>query len=251
MAAGGDRARSLGERLGDDVVGGWCQLPSASTAEVMGSVGWDFVCVDTQHGLIGDDTLLPILRALDATGTPTLVRVATNAPEPIGRALDRGADGVIVPLVDSAEQARAAVNACHHPPRGTRSYGPTRVGWRAAATGAAPVCVVMIETRAGVAALGEIVAVEGLDAVFVGPSDLALAVGKPLDAQHGSDPEYDTLLGSIASRCREAGLPAGIYSASPAHVQRYRRLGFTFFAVMSDVSLLRAAAAARLAESRG
>lgn len=232
------------------MVGGWCQLPAPSTAEIMGSVGYDFVCVDTQHGLIGDDALLPILQALDATGTPTLVRVAANAPEPIGRALDRGADGVIVPLVDSAEQARAAVDACHHPPRGTRSYGPTRVGWRATPAEAPPVCAVMIETRAGVAALGEIVEVDGLDAVFVGPSDLALAVGKPVEAQHGADPEYDTLLGSIVSRCRAAGLPVGIYSASPAHVRRYRGLGFTFFAVMSDVSLLRSAAAARLAESR-
>ena len=82
------------------------QLPGSATAELIGSVGFDFVCVDQQHGLIGDDALLPMLQGLAATGTPALVRVATNEPATIGRALDRGAAGVIVPLVDSAEEAR-------------------------------------------------------------------------------------------------------------------------------------------------
>lgn len=236
-------------RLGDDLVGGWCQLPGSATAEIVGSVGFDFVCIDTQHGLIGDDALLPMLQALGAAGSRTLVRVSHNSPDAIARALDRGADGVIVPLVDTAEQAGAAVAACHYPPRGSRSYGPTRVTWRGGDPLAAGLCVVMVETAAGLAALGDIVAVDGLDAVFVGPSDLALGTGRPASAQHG-DPEYDAVLRSITTRCRDAGLPVGIFSASPGHVHRYRTLGFTFFALMSEASILHAAATTLLAQSR-
>jgi hypothetical protein len=156
-------------RLADDAVGGWLQLPGPATAELMGSVGYDFVCVDTQHGLIGDDALLPMLQALAATGTPSLVRVSHNALDVIGRALDRGAAGVVVPLVESVEEAAAAVVACHYPPRGTRSYGPTRVAWGDADVLAPGLCAVMIETAAGLAALPGILQVDGVDAVFVGP----------------------------------------------------------------------------------
>ena len=230
--------------LSGDLVGGWLQLPGSATAEIMGSVGFGFVCVDTQHGLIGDEALLPMLQALDATGTPTLVRVARNEPAAIGRALDRAAAGVIVPLVDSADEARAAVEACHHPPRGARSYGPTRVTWRPGRPD--PVCIVMVETAAAVVALPGILAVPGIDAIFVGPSDLALSTGL---AQEG-DPSYDALLRSVVASVHAAGLPIGIYCASPAHVHRFRALGFTFFALPSEASMLRAAAAEQLERSR-
>jgi 4-hydroxy-2-oxoheptanedioate aldolase len=230
--------------LTDGAVGGWLQLPGSATAELMGSVGFGFVCVDQQHGLIGDDALLPMLQALDATGTPTLVRVPRNEASAIGRALDRGAAGVIVPLVDDAEQAARAVAACHYPPLGGRSYGPTRVTWRAA--GPAPRCAVMIETVRAVDAVDAITGVEGLDAVFLGPSDLALSAGLSPQAAE-DDPGYGRLLDRVVRRCRERDLPVGIYCASPAHVHRFRDLGFTFFALQSEAAMLRAAAAAQLA----
>ena len=181
--------------LSGDLVGGWLQLPGSATAEIMGSVGFGFVCVDTQHGLIGDE-------------------------------------------------ARAAVEACHHPPRGARSYGPTRVTWRPGRPD--PVCIVMVETAAAVVALPGILAVPGIDAIFVGPSDLALSTGL---AQEG-DPSYDALLRSVVASVHAAGLPIGIYCASPAHVHRFRALGFTFFALPSEASMLRAAAAEQLERSR-
>lgn len=236
-------------RFSGDLVGGWLQLPSPGTAEVIGSVGFDFVVIDAQHGLIGDDALVPMLQVLSASGNRTLVRVPEHGEGPISRALDRGADGVIVPLVDTAEQARAAVAACHYPPRGIRSYGPTRVGWLGRDTGAPGVCVVMVETRAAVAALPEILAVDGLDAVFVGPSDLALAHGMPLAAQHG-DADYDALLSRITGACAEAGLPAGIWCAGPENLRRYRSLGFSFFGLSAEHVLLRTAAAQALEQSR-
>lgn len=234
-------------RLGDDLVGGWLQLPGSATAELMGSVGFGFVCVDQQHGLIGDDAVLPMLQALAATGTPALVRVAPDDPAAIGRALDRGAHGVIVPLVDTAAQARAAVAACHYPPRGARSYGPTRRSWYPPRP--EPLCVVMVESVTAVAAVADILAVDGVDAVFIGPSDLALSAGMPLSAQHG-EPAYDTLLASIVGPCRARGLPVGIYCASPAHVHRFRALGCTYFALLSEASILHAAAVDHLRDSR-
>jgi 4-hydroxy-2-oxoheptanedioate aldolase len=107
----------------------------------------------------------------------------------------------------------------------------------------------MVETLAAVEALPDIVAVEGLDAVFVGPSDLALSAGLPLGAQY-DDPGFQRLLHEIVDRCRSRDLPVGIYSASPAHVHRFRELGFTFFTLLSEAAILRAAAVAHLANAR-
>lgn len=234
-------------RLDGGQVGGWMQLPGSATAELMGSVGFDFVCVDQQHGLIGGDALLPMLQALRAAGTPSLVRVTANEPAAIGRALDRGADGVIIPLVDSPEEADAAVAACHHPPSGSRSYGPTRAAWLGERP--APLCVVMVETTAAVAALPRILEVDDIDGIFIGPSDLALGAGMPLDVQNG-DPRYDDLLLSIIEPCRDAGIPVGIYCASPAHVRRFREMGCTFAVLLSEAAMLRAVAAEHLADCR-
>jgi 4-hydroxy-2-oxoheptanedioate aldolase len=234
-------------RLDGGQIGAWLQLPGSATAELVGSVGFDFVCVDQQHGLIGDDALLPMLQGIAVTGTPSLVRVTANDPAVIGRALDRGAAGVVVPLVDSPEEADAAVAACHYPPRGNRSYGPTRSAWRGEPQ--APLCVVMVETTAAVAALPRILEVDDLDAVFIGPSDLALGAGMPLRAQDG-DPAYEDLLGSVIGPCREAGMPVGIYCASPAHARRFRDMGCSFVTLQSEASMLAAAAAANLAAAR-
>jgi 4-hydroxy-2-oxoheptanedioate aldolase len=233
--------------LTSDVVGGWLQLPGTATAELMGTVGFPFVVVDQQHGLIGDDAVLPVLQALAATGTPAVVRVPVNEHAAIGRALDRGAAGVLVPLVGSAEEAASAVAACHHAPRGTRSYGPTRLAW--APLPADPLSIVMIETPQAVEQADRIAAVEGLDAVFVGPSDLALSAGFPLSAQL-DDPAYADLLRRVVEPVRARGLPLGIYCSSPAHVHRFRELGFTFFTLMSEATLLRSAALQKIDEAR-
>ncbi|AEA25325.1 HpcH/HpaI aldolase/citrate lyase family protein [Pseudonocardia benzenivorans] len=234
--------------LGADAVGGWLQLPGTATAEIIGSAGFDAVCVDTQHGLIGEDLVLPMLQALSATGAPALVRVAWNDPVAITAALDRGAHGVVVPMVNSAQEAAAAASACRWPPHGTRSYGPTRLGMMTAPP-ADPVCVVMVETTEAVAAVDDIVAVDGVDAVFVGPSDLALSMGKATSAQNG-DPEYDAMLETVVKACRARDLPVGIFCASAGHLHRFRDLGFTYGFIRGDGSLLADKAAEELAASR-
>ena len=246
-------ARTPDPMFTGDAVGGWLQLPSPAVAEVIGTVGFDSVCVDTQHGLIGDDTVLGMLAALTASGTRSLVRVPQHGAEPIGRALDRGADAVIVPLVDTAEQAAAAVAACRYPPDGNRSFGPVRPSWLGRDPLSSGRCVVMVETVAAVANLDEILGVDGVDAVFVGPSDLALAHGFPLRAQAPDGPradEYADLVRGIFDRCAAAGVPAGIYCDSPEHVHRFRGLGATYTFLGAEHALLRAAASSALAASR-
>jgi 4-hydroxy-2-oxoheptanedioate aldolase len=231
----------------DGVVAGWCQLPSPTAAEIVGSSGVDLVCLDAQHGLLGDDSLLASLQAL--RGVPTLVRVPHNAPAPIARVLDRGADGVIVPLVDSAAEAAAAAAACAYPPAGVRSFGPTRVAWTGADTGARGRCVIMVETMAAVADLHAILQVEGVDAIFVGPSDLSLSSGRaavpPLD-----DAGYRDLLSSVTGQCRAAGMPVGIYCGSTDWAATYRDLGFTWLTLPSEVGLLQGAVGSALAALR-
>ncbi|MFC4944368.1 HpcH/HpaI aldolase family protein [Pseudonocardia sp. GCM10023141] len=233
--------------LSAGAVGGWLQLPSAPVAELMGSVGFAFLCIDQQHGMIGPDAMIPMLQGLAAAGTPAVVRVPSNDHTEIGRALDHGAAAVIVPLVNSAEQARAAVDAFHYPPRGSRSFGPTRSSWYRDLP--APLCIVMIETMAAVAALPEILAVEGVDAIFVGPSDLSLSAGLPLTAQDG-DPAFDALLQPILDAARDRGMPAGIFCMSAAHARRFRQMGATYVALFSEAGMLRAAAGKHLAAAR-
>jgi 4-hydroxy-2-oxoheptanedioate aldolase len=233
--------------LASNVVGGWLQIPSSITAEVMGTVGFDFMCIDQQHGMVGDDALLPMLQALEATRTPTIVRVTANEPAAIGRVLDRGAAGVVVPLVNSPEEAAAAVAACRYPPRGSRSFGPNRAAWLKDRP--EPLCVVMVETTAAVEALPRTLEVDGIDAIFIGPSDLGLSAGFGVRAQDGDTSFYD-LLRTVIGACRDRGLPVGIYCASADHVQLFRSMGCTFFTLLSDTTLLRIAADHHLMLSR-
>lgn len=233
--------------LSADLVGGWLQLPSPLTAELMGTAGFDFLCIDQQHGLTGPDALPSVLQGVAVTRTPAIVRVPAIEHAAIGRALDHGAAGVIVPLVDDAEQARAAVSACRYPPDGARSYGPSRPAWHG--TRDTPVCIVMIETMAAVAALPKILDVEGIDGIFVGPSDLSLSAGLPLRAQDG-DPAFDALLQPVFDAARERGIPAGIFCMSAAHSQRFRAMGATFCTLFPESAMLLAAAREHLAAAR-
>jgi len=240
---------------GGVTVGGWCTIPSAFSAELMGRAGFDWVCVDTQHGLVGYDQMAVMLQALSITDTPAFVRVPWNNPGDIMKALDAGAQGVIVPMVNSAEEARQAVGACRYPPDGFRSWGPIRaalgVDGYAPATGNRRVVVaVMIETVAGVAAADEITAVPGVDAVYVGPNDLAVT--------HGMAPSADTfderhaqVIERILAACQTHGVVAGIHCGSAETAMRWRDRGFRMFNVTSDAVFMRAGATRVVSTMRG
>jgi 4-hydroxy-2-oxoheptanedioate aldolase len=228
-------APNLRQRLrdGDTLVGTACYLGSTIIAEMIGQLGLDFVYIDQQHGLTSYDTMLALLRAVDHTRTAPLVRVASNEPGLIGQALDAGADGVIVPMVNSAADAARAVAACRYGPSGTRSYGPLRAtltrGGDIRAADDRILCLVMVETAAGVERVQEIATTPGVDGIYIGQADLAVSLGlePELRIQPG---RHEQAVASILAACRTAGIAAGI-SGDPAAM---RQAGFRIVTAGSD-----------------
>lgn len=242
--------RSLRERWqsGEPTLGAWCTIPSSWTAEIAARSGHDWVCIDTQHGLIGYDMMVTMLQAITAGGVASLVRVQWNEPGTIMKALDAGAGGVIVPMVNSVEEAEAVVGACRYPPHGYRSMGPIRARavaseWRL------PICVVMIETVQAVSRADEILAVPGIDAVFVGPNDLAVSAG--LDSGYeGRNPEHRRMIETIAESARKHGVVAGIMCGSPEVAKQWHEAGYQMLALESDTRLLAVASEQIVAKSK-
>ena len=234
--------------------GAWCIIPSGFSAQLMAEAGFDWVCVDTQHGLVGFTELREILQAVRFMGVSTLVRVSANSGGEIMRALDAGADGVVVPLVSSPEEAAAAVAACRYPPDGIRSWGPTgaSIGRRPYTTETAnreTACLAMIETRRGLDNVDEIAAVPGLDGIYVGPNDLGLSLGlPPMLTDHGQ--VLTEAIARVAEACARHGIVPGVAVYEPdaaAAVEKWRGHGYTLFGLPSDGYLLRRAADALLA----
>jgi len=230
--------------------------------ERVARLGYDYVCFDAQHGLMGYSQIRDGLMAVDAGAglgpgprTEGIVRVAENSPTAIGRALDAGASGVIVPLIDTAGQAAAAVSAVKYPPLGRRSYGPMRsqlrVGPVPEEANAATWLAAMIETPLGLRNVEAIAATPGLDALYVGPSDLAISLG----ARFPGDPEavqaFDAALSRVLAAARGAGIAAGIHTASGEEASRMLGRGFDFASVSSDLVHLEQAAAGHLEAARG
>jgi 4-hydroxy-2-oxoheptanedioate aldolase len=211
--------------------------------ELVAATGFDWVCVDLQHGHVGRSTLPGMLQAAAAADTPALVRPNWNHPALIGNALDVGAAGVIVPLVNTAAEAAAAAAACRYPPSGNRSSGQTRPVGGAESAGE-PVCLVMVETVAAVEAVAEIAATPGIDGIFVGPSDLSLSATGRLGG------EIAALVETVASACRRAGIIAGIACGDAEDVAAACALGFQLLTVEWDVSMLTRGAAGSLAAAR-
>ncbi|GAA2658851.1 MULTISPECIES: aldolase/citrate lyase family protein [Actinosynnema] len=247
-------ARAL--RARERRLGYWVVLDSPVSTERVARAGWDYVALDAQHGLLGYSGVLAGLTAVDAAGGPVgLVRVEANDPTYIGKALDAGAGGVIVPLVDDAEGAAAAVAATRYPPVGRRSYGPMRSGLRVgpvpAEADAAVVVLAMIETPSGLANIAEICATPGLDGVYVGPSDLCIAVGGAFPGDPAVAERFEAALVTVRETAAAAGIAAGIHTPSGAQAARRLAEGYTFATVASDLVHLEQAAANHLKEARG
>ncbi len=220
---------------------------------MLGEVDVDYLNIDMQHGAIGYDAALRLLQATRASGAATTVRVPWNDPGIIGKMLDAGAMGIIIPMVNTAEQARQAVASCRYAPEGSRSYGPLRTavvnGPDYYATANESVAAIpMIETVQALDNLDEILDVDGIDAVYVGPADLSLTLGLPPAADH-DDPAFDDALGRIVDGCTQRGIVAGIH-ANPGIVQKRLAMGFRMITVTSDLLALRAGVDAGLAAAR-
>jgi 4-hydroxy-2-oxoheptanedioate aldolase len=249
MTTATDFAESVRNRSA--LVGFWIGTDNPPMTERLARLGFDYLCLDAQHGLLDDAALLRNLTAADAGShgaTAGIVRVAANTARDVGRALDLGAAGVIVPLVDTAEEAAAAVRACRYPPLGGRSYGPVRsslrVGPDPREANRAVVCAVMIETRAGLGNVEEIAEVPGVDALYVGPSDLSLSLslGSTSPSAGWSTPEFAAALARVRAAAEAAGKACGLHTNTGAAAAGALADGFTFASVSDDIDHLQNAA---------
>jgi 4-hydroxy-2-oxoheptanedioate aldolase len=226
-------------------VGLMCSLSSPLSAELVVAAGYDWVCIDTQHGLIGYEQMLGMLQAVGHR-VSTFVRVQWNDPSAIMRALDAGADGVIVPMVNTAAEARAAAGAVRYPPSGHRSYGPIRAAlgvpdYAPQTENERVICAVMIETDEAVAKVDEILAVPGVDVAFVGPSDLSISIRGGLGATPDGPRDVE-LITAVLESCARNDVIAGIAVQGAERARRWRDAGFRLLTVHSDAALLAAAA---------
>lgn len=228
--------------LGRVAIGTWLKIPDPITAELAALGGFDFVVVDLEHSPMSIETASRLIAASAVRGVPPLVRVPDHAGTTIQRSLDAGAAGVVVPHVDDADQASAVVAAVRFPPSGRRGFSPsTRAGgWGLVGrddclrSGADAMCVPQLESGSAMAAADEIIAVAGVDAVLIGPADLALDLGVMPE-----DDVVTRLIASVVERCRRWGVLCGIaVGADPAAVGRFAAQGFSFVVASNDTTLL-------------
>jgi 2-dehydro-3-deoxyglucarate aldolase len=220
-------------------IGSWMQIPHSSLAEIMGQAGYDWVAVDMEHGAISVHQLPDLFRALELGGTLPLVRLAHGHFKDCKQALDAGAGGIIVPMVKSAEQLVAVSNACRWPPAGTRGVGFSRANlfgvnfelYREEAQ--APLLVAMIESICAVDNLDDILAVEGLDAILIGPYDLSASMG--ITGQF-EDPVFVAAMKSIRTLCFNANISCGVHVVRPDVEALKQRIeeGYKFIAYSID-----------------
>ena len=234
--------------------GAWCTTPSTFTAEVLAGEGFDYVCVDCQHGLIHYDAMWPMLQAMRHADTTPIVRLPFNDTPWFGKALDAGAQGVVVPMVNSRADAERAVAATRYPPLGVRSFGPVRsamvVGPDPDTVNREVLCLVMIETADAVERADEICSTPGVDGVYIGPADLAISLGVGLGKMFEAQTHVDAIE-HVRETATRSGIIPGLHTGGGAQARRFADAGFRMCTLSSDASMLRQVAQAELAAARG
>ncbi|MBO6510686.1 MAG: 2,4-dihydroxyhept-2-ene-1,7-dioic acid aldolase [Roseibium sp.] len=227
---------------GGAAVNGWLAVPNGFSAETMAHQGWDSLTIDVQHGVVDYQAAVTMLTAISTTKTVPVVRVPWLDPAHLMKILDAGAYGVICPMINSREDAENLVAYTRYPPVGTRSFGPIRgllYGGPDYPQHADDTVVVfaLIETRAGLDNLDDILATPGLDAVYVGPSDLSLALGcRP--TFDDVDPPAAEAIELIAAKAKEHGKVAGIHNGTPETALKRIAMGYQFVTISSDARLM-------------
>ena len=234
------------------VWGGWVVGPTIIGPEEFAAAGYDYVGFDLQHGYLDDADVALLLRRLEHVPIATAVRLPSIDPAPIGRVLDAGADAVIIAMIESAEQAAAAVAATRYAPDGVRSFGPLRasLGLDPAALEARVSVFAMIETALGLSAVDEICAVSGLTGVYVGPADLAISLGYGLADAWTEGPVRDAMA-RVHKAASAAGLVAGIHASSGIRGKAMAETGFQMITLASESQALRRGAVDHLNEATG
>ena len=233
-------------RTGCTSIGSWMQIPHSSVAEIMGHAGYDWIAVDLEHGAIGLHQLPDIFRALELGGTLPLARLAQGTTKDCKQALDAGAGGVIVPMIESVSQLKAVKDACCWPPAGTRGVGFSRANLFGKkfddymTEAQAPLLIAMIETIRAVEQLPDILAVDGLDGILIGPYDLSASIGVTGQLDH---PDVKLALGQIYNLCNSANIACGVHVVDPIPEKLHQRIkeGYRFLAYSADTVFLNAA----------
>ena len=241
-------------RTGGQTIGCWLSIGDSYASECMASIGFDWVCIDMQHGMLGYTELRAMLPALARFDTVALVRPTWNDPGEIMKALDTGAAGVVVPMVSTRAQAERAVAACRFPPEGIRSFGPGRATLNAdpdyfKRINSQIACFAMIETSEGLENLDAIASTPGLSGIYIGPSDLACALGLEPSGDN-SHPKHAEAVGCILAACRSHGIGACMHTGSVAYTKRYLKQGFNLVMLGSDRAWMMGGALRDLAEAR-
>jgi len=232
-------------RAGKRLIGCWCSLANPITTEILGVAGFDWILLDGEHSPNDVITFIPQLMALKDSSSAPVVRPSWNNPVELKRLLDGGFYNFLIPFIESADEAQRAVAATRYPPQGFRGVS---VAQRSNRYGTVPgyfegineqICVmVQIESNKGVAAAAEIAQVDGIDGLFVGPSDLAAGMGH---LGHANHPEVQAAMAQIFAAAKAAGKPIGILAGAEADARRYLAQGATFVAVGSDLGVFRSA----------
>jgi 4-hydroxy-2-oxoheptanedioate aldolase len=249
-------ALTLARRLhaGETVFSGWCSLPYPLVAEMLGREGFAAVTLEAQHGLWDVASLLAGIAAVRQSGAAPIVRVPVSDFALASRVLDFGAEGLIAPMINTAADARAFAASAKYPPLGERSWGPHRVTMLAGVADQSVylreandhvITLAMIETRTALANLDAIIDTPGIDGLFLGPSDLSIALsdGKTLDPQSA---EVERELDRIVAAAQKAGKIPGAFCHSAGRAAALGKRGMRFLAVMSDLAMLRAGVGAAI-----
>ena len=231
------RSRLVAREL---LYGGWSVIASPLSVGLLAAAGLDYVVIDLQHGAATEADLPAMTTAIRLAGAAPVARVRYASTADIGRALDLGCEGVIVPNVDGAAQARQVAGAVRYPPAGHRSAG----GVLAAAE---PFCLVMAESAGAVADLDATLAVDGVDGIYVGPRDLSLSLGCAFSPD---DPELNRALRRVWAACAAAGKPVGVHATDGAVARRFAEAGSTLVTTVADGAAITRDAAAQLGRAR-
>lgn len=229
---------------GEAVINGWCSIPSSFSTEIMAHQGFDSITIDMQHGLVDYQVGVTMLQAISTTGVIPLTRIPWNDPARLMKILDAGSYGVICPMINNKEEAESLVKACKYPPWGFRSFGPIRAKYSSGGAihgggdyhnfaNEETLVIPQIETREAIKNLDEILSTPGIGAIYIGPSDLSMALGKePRKGQ--SDPEVVEAKKEILKKAKQHGVPAGIHTNSVDVAVEMIKQGFQLVSLQSD-----------------
>jgi len=236
------------------VVNGWLHIPNSFSAETMAHAGWDSLTIDMQHGVVDYQAAVTMLTAISTTATVPIVRVPWLDPGILMKMLDAGAYGVICPMVNNRKDAETLVSATRYAPKGQRSFGPIRANLYAGAdysqhANETIVAFAMIETKEAVDNLDDIFSVDGLEAIYIGPSDLSLTLGCTPRFDQDEKPVVEAI-DYIVRKARERGIIAGIHNGTPEYARKMIDKGFRFVTIGSDARLMAAGAQQVVAKMR-